>query len=102
MLQRHCCMKLQVEWGFLPGDINDGGAWLRHRQHGEFEDVLGMGGVGGCGVVVRKDVLVAHVLPPRLLVDFCSFSTVARRPAVAGLLGLRPRQRDRRPEEMFL
>lgn len=29
MLQRHRCRNLQVQRGFLPGDVNDAGAWLR-------------------------------------------------------------------------
>lgn len=63
-VQRRRCRNLQVKRGFLPGDINDGAAWLRHRQHREFENVLGMGGIGRCCVIVRQNVLVAHVLPP--------------------------------------
>jgi hypothetical protein len=51
-----------------------------------------MGGIGRCCVIVRQDVLVAHVLPPALS-GSCSFSTVARRPVLAPIVVLRPRQR---------
>ena len=86
VLQRHRCGNLRVQRIFLPGDIDDGGALLRHGQHREFENVLGVGGIGGCGVVVGEDVLVAHVLP-QAVSGSCSFSTVARRSAVSGFWG---------------